>query len=394
MKLLYYSSASYGGIADYAHEQANALADQGWQVTLLSTPEYPTNRGEKYQIVPLLEEFQSSETLKNRVAKGIDFVAVTIANFRKLTQFIKQHNFQYVLLGSYVEYFAPLWASSLRKLVKKGVKFGAVVHDPVRDFVLGPNWWHRWSIASGYSFLSEAFVHEPIALDTAQIMPQLKTTVIPFGVYSFPLPQASRTDMRTKLQLPLDAKVMLAFGHIRDQKNLDLVIRAMVNFPNVYLVIAGKEQSSGQKPASFYQDLAYSLGVSDRCRWEIRFLSDTEVADLFEASDLAILLYSKTFRSASSALSIATNYRKPCLASAGKSSLQSIVQKYNLGIWVEPDDVNATTTGIQQWLENPPHPQWERYFAENSWAMNASLVCNQFISNEQTLKSEKMSCLI
>ena len=122
-RLLYFSPASYGGIADYAHEQANALVEEGWQVILLSTPEYPTNRGEKYQIVPFLEEFQSSKTVKNKVSKAINFAAVTVANFKKLARFVEQYDFRYVLLGSYTEYFAPLWSSNLRQLAKKGIKF-------------------------------------------------------------------------------------------------------------------------------------------------------------------------------------------------------------------------------------------------------------------------------
>lgn len=394
MKLLYYSPASYGGIADYAHEQANALVKQGIEVTFLCTPNYPNNRGSKYHMVTILEELKSREEVSHKVAKLINFITVTLANFRKLAKFIEDNNFKYVLLGSYIEYFAPLWSSRLRRLANQGIVFGAIVHDPVRDFVVGPLWWHRWSIYCGYSFLKEAFVHEKIALDTIKPRPKLNTTVIPFGVYSFPSPKRSSTETRDKFDLPLNAKVMLAFGHIRDNKNLDLVIRAMVRFPQLYLIVAGKEQSSGQKPASFYQDLAQNLGVADRCRWEIRFLPDTEVADLFETSDLALLTYSKTFHSASSALSIATNYRKFCLASAGKSSLKSIVQEYQLGIWVEPDDLEAIINGIKQWLENPPDSQWERYFTENSWNINARLVRNQLANSQQTLKSEKLSCLI
>jgi glycosyltransferase involved in cell wall biosynthesis len=392
-KLLYYSPASYGGIADYAHEQANALVAQGWNVTLLSTPNYPTGRNEQYQIVSILEEFKSSQTIPNKIVKAIDFLRVTLSNIRKLANFIENNRFQYVLLGSYTEYFAPFWSGCLQKLANKGVVFGAIVHDPIRNFVVGPRWWHRRSIACGYSFLREAFVHEAISLDTVKPIPQLNTTIIPFGVYSFPSPETSKAAMRAKLNLPLDAKVMLAFGHIRDSKNLDLVIRAMVKFPQLYLIVAGKEQSSGQKPTSFYQNLAQTLGVGDRCRWEIRFLADLEVANLFEASDLAILTYSKTFHSASSALSIATNYRKLCLASAGKSSLQSIVQKYKLGIWIEPDSLDAVIDGIEQWLEEPPLAQWERYFAENAWAMNARLVGNQFTNLQPTLKMENISCL-
>jgi glycosyltransferase involved in cell wall biosynthesis len=380
-KLLYYSPASYGGIADYAHEQANALVKQGWNVTLLSTANYQTGRDEQYQIVSILEEFKSSQTIPHKIAKAINFFRVTLSNIRKLAKFIENDRFQYVLLGSYTEYFAPFWSGCLQKLASKGVVFGAIVHDPVRNFVVGPRWWHRWSIACGYSFLREAFVHEAISLDTVKPMPELHTTVIPHGTYSFTTPNKSLAEIRNSLNLPLDAKVLLAFGHIRDNKNLDLVIRALTNFPDLYLLVAGKEQSSGQKPISYYQNLAQQLEVSDRCRWLVEFIPDTEVANLFTASDLIILTYSNNFRSASGVLNTSAYYRKPCLASGGDSPLKTVVQKYNLGIWVQPDNLDAVIQGIEQWLKNPPLAQWETYLAENSWLINAELVNHRFNNN-------------
>ena len=376
MKLLYYSPDSYGGIADYAHEQANALANLGVDVTFLCTPKYPTAREEKYKIVPILQEMAPTKPLRSKALKVIRYTSVMLANFAKLASFIEEQDFQYVLLGSYTEYVAPLWSGRLRQLAKKGVVFGAVVHDPVRNFVLGPHWWHQWSIACGYSFLREAFVHESIELDTVQPMPQLRTTAISYGPHHFPDANQSREETRSRLKLPLDAKVMLAFGQIRDSKNLDLVIRAMVNFPNLYLIVAGKEQSSSQQLVALYQNLAKTLGVADRCRWEIRFIPYTEIANLFEAADITLLTYSKTFHSASSVLNTAASYRKLCIASAGEGPLRSVVQKYQLGVWVDPDDVDAIMNGIKKWLENPPTPQWERFFEENSWTVNAKVVTN------------------
>ncbi|MCC0179586.1 glycosyltransferase family 4 protein [Waterburya agarophytonicola K14] len=388
MKLLYYSPASYGGIADYAHEQANALVDRGIDVTFLCTPDYPTHRGEKYQIVSVLEEFKSSK-INNKVAKAINFITVTLRNFSKLARFIEANHFKYVLFGSYSEYFAPFWSYKLKKLADRGTIFGAIIHDPVRDFVVGSLWWHRWSIACGYSFLKAAFVHEAIALDTVKPMPQLTTTVIPHGVFSFPTTVTSRAETRTNLDLPLDAKVMLAFGHIRDNKNLDLAIRALANFPDLYLIVAGKEQSSGQKPVSFYQNLATDLEVGDRCRWLIKFIPDTEIASIFTATDLTLLTYSSNFRSASGVLNTSTFYRKPCLASGGQGSLKSVVDKYKLGIWIESDNVDEITRGIRQWLENSPHSMWEKYFTENSWNKNVYLVFNQLekINRDQNIKT-------
>jgi glycosyltransferase involved in cell wall biosynthesis len=377
MRLLYYSPASYGGIADYAHEQANALAALGIDVIMLCTSKYSTGKGEQYKIVPILQELKPAKPIHNKLLKAAHYIAVTVANYVALARFIKQHHFQYVLLASYSEYLAPLWYWQLQHLAKCGVVFGAVVHDPVRDFVLGSLWWHHWSIRCSYSFLREAFVHEDIKLDTVGLMPQLRTTVIPHGVFHFPHASRSQEETRAMLDLPLDAKVMLAFGHIRDNKNLDLAIRAMVYCPNCYLIVAGQEQSSGQRPVAFYQELAKTLGVANRCRWQIEFIPDIEAANLFVASDIVLLTYSKHFRSASGVLNTAANYRQPCIASGGEGPLRSVVQKYELGIWVEPDNVESLVLGIKAWLDNPPHPQWEKYFEDNSWALNAKVVSDR-----------------
>ncbi|MEA5516913.1 glycosyltransferase, partial [Nodularia sp. UHCC 0506] len=290
----------------------------------------------------------------------------------------QNEGFEYVLFGSYAEYLAPLWVDPLRKLAKEGVTFGSVVHDPVRNYVVGPLWWHRWSIACGYSFLKEAFVHEAIELDTEKPMPQLHTTVIPIGLYYFPKSQNSREKVRAELNLPQQAKILVSFGHIRDGKNLDLALKAITNFPDVYLVIAGKVSASTQRPVTYYQNLAQSLGIAKRCRWLIDFLPEQQVGDLFNACDAVLLTYNANFKSASSVLNVAVNYQRPCIASAGEGNLKTVVQKYKLGVFVKPDNWQAIRDGIQQWLNGIDSPQWEQYEQDNSWDKNAEIICQQF----------------
>jgi glycosyltransferase involved in cell wall biosynthesis len=380
MKLLYFSPASYGGLADYAHAQANALSSLGIAVTLLCAPDYPTGRGEQYEVVPILRSPKSvsgmGSGMGHKVWKAFDYTAVLLSNYRRLAEFIEANQISTVLLGAYAEYLAPLWCHPLQKLAQTGVTFGAIVHDPVRDFTLGPRWWHRWSVACAYSMLRYGFVHEAIVLDTYQPMPQLQTVVIPIGPFQFPPVTQSRSEIRTRLNLPQDATVLLSFGHIRDGKNLDLLLQAITHFPNLYLIVAGKEQSSGQRPAAFYQDLATQLKVHDRCRWQTQFIPDNEVGNFFEATDLVVLTYSKAFRSASGVLNAAACYRKPCLASSGPSVLQSVVKQYDLGIWVEPDSPEAIVAGLHNWLTAPPQPQWEQYCEDHSWTHGAKVVMN------------------
>ena len=49
-----------------------------------------------------------------------------------------------VLLSSYSEYLAPFWVLPHWILAKCfGVTYVANLHDPVRDYVVGPQWWHE-----------------------------------------------------------------------------------------------------------------------------------------------------------------------------------------------------------------------------------------------------------
>ena len=75
---------------------------------------------------------------------------------------------------------------------------------------------------------------------------------------------------------------------------------------------------------------------------------------------------------------LAIAYRRPCLAFAREGNLKSVVQRYNLGVFVEPDNWQAIRDGIEQWLHSSGQPQWQRYEMDNSWEKNAEIVCQQF----------------
>ena len=376
MKLLYYSAVATGGLADYAHAQANALAQLGIEVTMLCPADAEVPASTRYKRVPELVPFA------RRIAfRRLQQAGRIIRNIRFLERHIRKSHFSHVLLGSYSEYLSPLWANRLTRLAREGIVFGAVVHDPVRDFVLGPRWWHRWSIACAYSFLQEAFVHGEIALDTAQRMPELHTTVVPHGQTRFPPGSQGRQITRKQLDLPSTATVLLAFGHVRDGKNLDLILKAMRAFPAIYLVVAGKEQSSGQRRLNYYQKIAKSFGVAERCRWWNDYVPESKVGDLFEASDIVLLTYSRQFVSASSVLGAAVQFRRLCLASSGDGPVREVVTKYRLGKWVEPDSMEAIEAGLQCLIQNPTTPDWDSFSRENSWEANARIVAERMFED-------------
>lgn len=369
--LLVFCTATHGGLADYAHAQAEALAARGHQVLLLAPAAFP-GQSRLYQrgVLPTSRCSAGSPRWRQQMATA----ATILRQQDQLHRVIQSTGTRQVLFTSYSEYLAPLWAWRLRRWRRSGVRFAAVVHDPVRNFVVGPRWWHRLSIAQGYSFLDVALLHAPIQLDTGAPQPQLRCQLIPHGPFRYPAPLSSAAELRERLAIPPGAVLMLCFGHIRNNKNIQLVLEAMVQVPQVWLLMAGPEATAGQRPAAHYQRLAEQLGVAHRCRWLIGYQSPEQVADCFTAADAVLLTYSGQFRSASGVMHLAAHYRKPVIASAGASALLDAVGNFSLGVVVPPDDPAALVRGLRCFLSDPPMSDWQGYEQANSWERNAQLV--------------------
>lgn len=336
-----------------------------------------------YQRQPVLFDLPDRSACPSLIARRLGAARAILRNMRCLADHCLRDMAKPVLCGYYFEYLAPIWAPWLNRLSRRGVNFGSIVHDPLRNFIVGPAWWHHWSTARGYSFVREAFVHEPIELPTVQPMPRLRTTVIPHGPYPFPPATESREEVRQRLKIPPAAQLLLAFGHIRETKNLHLVLEAMAVCPEFYLVVAGSELAASRRNAAYYKAMAERLGIAHRCRWEIRHIDANEIGNLFDAADLVVLTYAAVFSSASGVLNAAVHFQKPCLASSGKSNLKTVVENYSLGYWVNPDSTAEIVKGLRQWLKCKPVPDWAGYLAEHSWKRNAEIVTGRmFAENE------------
>lgn len=370
-EMLLYCPSSFGGIPDYAHHQAEALGEMGISVLMLCPPDYP-HQSRYYRQERSLPG--GRDRPKGKLRRVVCLVAELLRGHAILARRVRELGCRRVLLASYGEYLAPLWAWRFRRLRRGGVFFAAVVHDPVRDFVLGPARWHRMSISEGYSFLDHVFVHEEIELDTGSRHYEIPRTVIPHGPYPFPDASRGRPEIRKELGIPENAKLFLSFGHLRDGKNLHLILEAMGEVPQAWLLVVGSEAGTGHRRSSDYQEKARELGVDPRCRWVIGFAEPEKVADFFEAADATLLTYNAQFRSASGVLNVAARYRRPVVASCGKGNLASMVQRYELGPWVEADSAVEIARGMKELLKQGEMPDWNRYLSENSWKENARIV--------------------
>jgi glycosyltransferase involved in cell wall biosynthesis len=270
-----------------------------------------------------------------------------------------------------VEYFAPFWVWPHWLLARFcGVRYAANLHDPVRSFAMGPVWWHRLSVRLAYWPLDFVLVHDKLP-EPSPVPARVRAVQVPVGVYEIRGTPPDREAVRSGWGVGDGQKVFLAFGYVRDGKNLDLAVRALVQVQDAFLVVAGSVASAGDKPFAFYGDLARELGVAERCRFFEGFVADDELGKYFAGTDFVLLTYASSFHSQSGVLNIAARARKPVLASAAPSPLIESVGKFNLGVAVPPDVQAAVTDGMRRLIATPVKPRWDDYEGAAAWEINA-----------------------
>ena len=97
-----------------------------------------------------------------------------------------------------------------------------------------------------------------------------------------PAPGRSRAETRRRFALPASPPILLNVGRLAEQKNQDLLIRALACLPQAHLVLAG----TGPEKAALHE-LAVTLGVDERLHM-LGALPADEIADLYAAADLFV----------------------------------------------------------------------------------------------------------
>lgn len=174
-------------------------------------------------------------------------------------------------------------------------------------------------------------------------VPKEKIIRIPHGILgSFKDGMVTQEDAREKLNVPLDCKVILFFGNIREYKGLDVMLEAFsyvideVN--NVLLVMAGFPWVKWEK----YEELIEKNNLSKNIKLFLEFIPSDEVKYFYYASDLVILPY-KEFMAQSGAGAVALAFEKPLIVT-DVGGLPELVKDKNFV--VEPNNPRALAEKI------------------------------------------------
>jgi glycosyltransferase involved in cell wall biosynthesis len=365
-----FSASTNGGLAEHIFYQARELSRSGHEVLVVAPKGFLKGRRLEFSLKQVLLNMPAA-TKPTILRKGLQAI-VFCFNYFILSFYIIARRPQLVLFDSYREYLAMFWSWSVKLAsLVSGAICVVNIHDPVRDYIIGPRWWHNWNIALGYSFVNIGLVHSAVP-DAAQIPGQVRLVEVPVGVYDLPAPVRGRVMTRNFWKARIEHFVYLSFGFIRDNKNIDLLIRALQNRKEAFLVVAGKSQSSNDKPVKYYRELAEELQVQDRCFFHEGFISEEEVGDYFSGADFVALTYGASFHSQSGVLNLAAAARLPILASGAESPLINAVKRFDLGVVINPDSVEAIEDGMSRLINRDSKAMWNEYHRFAGWESNVS----------------------
>ncbi len=164
--------------------------------------------------------------------------------------------------------------------------------------------------------------------------------------------------IRTRLNLPSNAKVLLFFGFIHIQKNVAVAVRALAKLlkqrSDVYLVIAGSIAGNkwyNKLYATYLRTLAAQLGIEAHTRMVDEFIPEDEVGAYYSMADIVLLPHKQGYGSASGVAHQALAARK-LIACSDIPKFEDIKYGVSSKIAVPPNDATAWSNLLSKLLED------------------------------------------
>jgi len=353
-----------GGIAETQHQFALALQKKGNKVALLTfTHLYPK------LLFPGKTQI-STEKATDELYVLPKIHAYNPFRWHNIIPTIQSLNPKRVVFRYYTPFLSLVYSYIAKKL-----------HKSIQKIALVDNWIpHEKSQLD--NFLNKRFIKHISHFTTLsplvanQIKTQYKVRVWS-GFHPINTHLLAKVDQKTarkQLRWEETCTYVLFFGLIRKYKGLELLIQAfnekILDDKNIKLYVAGECYENPEK----YSQLVQSLGLSDRVQLDFNFKSNTQVQQLFSATNLVAQTYHSA--SQSGVTPMAYHYEKPLLVT-DVAGLSDPVIKDQTGVVVQknPSDIALGILKLidkktqKEYIKNIqkvlPHYRWDTF--ANKW---------------------------
>ena len=280
-----------------------------------------------------------------------------------------------VIFRYWISFMAPCYfvIASILKMNRFSKIFtivdNAISHEPK---------FYEKTVSRLFFWVSDFFLtmSEKVRIDLSSLTskPSILTLHPLYDSYSLP---KSKSEARTNLHLPIDQKIILFFGFIRDYKGLDLLLEAMsspeIKDQNIKLVVAGEFYANREK----YESMVSSLRIENQLYWHTDFIPDAKIADYFSAADAVILPYKASTQSG--VTQIAFYYDLPIIAT-NVGGIKEMVEGNTHGLIVDAN-AQSISKGILNFYANDNREIYRQNIARDksnySWAAFVEAILNE-----------------
>jgi glycosyltransferase involved in cell wall biosynthesis len=349
-----------GGLATFNERLALEFQNQGHDVTIFNfSLQYPNF------LFPGTSQFL--ETPHTDIVPNVRKVnSINPLNWIKVGFELYRLRADVVIFRYWISFMAPCYfvIASILKMNRFSKIFtivdNAISHEPK---------FYEKTVARLFFLVSDFFLtmSEKVRKDLASLTTK-PSIVSVHPLYDSYSPPRSKSEARTNLDLPLDQKIILFFGFIRDYKGLDLLLEAMssteIKAQNIKLVVAGEFYANREK----YESMVSSLRIEDQLYWHTDFIPDAKIADYFSAADAVVLPYKASTQSG--VTQIAFYYDLPIIAT-NVGGIKEMVENNIHGLIVNAN-AQSISNGILHFYDDVDSQTYRKNIARDkskySWA--------------------------
>lgn len=351
-----------GGIAQFNDQMANALKSRGHDV-------HCYNWSRQYPSVLFPGKTQTKTgTTRPTSSPEAPMDSISPNSWRKTASVILEHgNVDLVLLPFWHSALAPALRGVAKAIKKQSpmTRVVAIMHNATsHDGKASDKWLTRRFLNRVDSCIT---LSKSVSEDVAKLVPKIQIKTLFHPLYSHYPKIESRSESLNQLGIPTSVKhTILFFGLIRPYKGLTTLIKAADELnSDIHIIIAGECYGSWNK----YKRLIKNSSAASRIHVFNRFIPDSELPQIFGASDLVVLPYLNASQSGVTATAI--HYNLPIIAS-NVGDLPSTITPGVTGELVTPGSSKELAEAINSWINADHKPEdiqssYDAIRNSNSW---------------------------